>query len=230
MLSLDKVSVSIEGVRVLREVSCEIVVRKTTVLIGRNGAGKTTTLRAIMGLLALDGGTICLDASELNRMPAYTRARAGIGYAPEDRRLIPELSVEENIRLPALALKLDRTETARRLDEVYALLPELHVMRARPAGGVSGGQGKMVALGRALTVARKVLLLDEPFQGLAPALALEYARTLGELRKHRPELALLITESSPALLDRVADRTLQIERGEIFAPSTQDDKTNVHAV
>ena len=88
----------------------------------------------------------------------------------------------------------------------------------------------MVALGRALTVARKVLLLDEPFQGLAPALALEYARTLGELRKHRPELALLITESSPALLDRVADRTLQIERGEIFTPSTQDDKTNVHAV
>jgi ABC-type branched-subunit amino acid transport system ATPase component len=230
MLSLDKVSVSIEGVRVLREVSCEIVARKTTVLIGRNGAGKTTTLRAIMGLLALDGGTIRLDASELNRMPAHTRASAGIGYAPEDRRLIPELSVEENIRLPALALKLDRAETARRLDEVYVLLPELHVMRDRPAGGVSGGQGKMVALGRALTVARKVLLLDEPFQGLAPALALEYARTLGELRKHRPELALLITESSPALLDRVADRTLQIERGEIFAPSTQDDKTNVHAV
>ena len=230
MLSLDKISVSIEGVRVLREVSFEIVERKTTVLIGRNGAGKTTTLRAIMGLLALDGGTIRLDASELNRMPAYTRARAGIGYAPEDRRLIPELSVEENIRLPALALKLDRAETARRLDEVYVLLPELHAMRDRPAGGVSGGQGKMVALGRALTVARKVLLLDEPFQGLAPALALEYARTLGELRKHRPELALLITESSPALLDRVADRTLQIERGEIFTPSTQDDKTNVHAV
>jgi ABC-type branched-subunit amino acid transport system ATPase component len=230
MLSLDKVSVSIEGVRVLREVSCEIVARKTTVLIGRNGAGKTTTLRAIMGLLGLDGGTIRLDADELNRMPAHTRARAGIGYAPEDRRLIPELSVEENIRLPALALKLDRTETARRLDEVYGLLPELHVMRARPAGGVSGGQGKMVALGRALTVARKVLLLDEPFQGLAPALALEYARTLGELRRHRPELALLITESSPALLDRVADRTLQIERGEIFAPSTQDDKADVHAV
>jgi branched-chain amino acid transport system ATP-binding protein len=88
----------------------------------------------------------------------------------------------------------------------------------------------MVALGRALTVARKVLLLDEPFQGLAPALALDYARTLGELRKHRPELALLITESSPALLDRIADRTLQIERGEILLPSTKDEKANVHEV
>src|SRR5882724_1620543 len=230
MLCLDKVSVSIEGVRVLREVSCDIIERKTTVLIGRNGAGKTTTLRATMGLIALDAGSIGLDAEDLGSRPAYTRARAGIGYAPEDRRLIPELSVEENIRLPALALNLDKPEIVRRLDEIYTLLPELHVMRSRLAGGVSGGQGKMVALGRALTVARKLLLLDEPFQGLAPALALDYARSLGELRKHRPELALLITESSPALLDRVADRTLQIERGKILVPPTLDDKAHAHEV
>ncbi|MGY4629823.1 ABC transporter ATP-binding protein [Bradyrhizobium sp. USDA 4486] len=230
MLNLDKVSVSIEGVRVLRAVSCEIVAGKTTVLIGRNGAGKTTTLRAIMGLIGHDEGSIRLDADDLGRRPAHTRARAGIGYAPEDRRLISELSVEENIRLPALALKLDRAEIARRLDEIYQLLPELHVMRSRPAGGVSGGQGKMVALGRALTVARKVLLLDEPFQGLAPALALDYARTLGELRKHRPELAMLITESSPALLDRIADRTLQIERGEILTTSTKSRPSHAAAI
>ncbi|WFU74859.1 ATP-binding cassette domain-containing protein [Bradyrhizobium sp. CB2312] len=230
MLSLDGVNVSIEGVRVLRGVSCDIIERKTTVLIGRNGAGKTTTLRAIMGLLDLDSGSIRLNADDLCRMPAHHRARAGIGYAPEDRRLIPELSVEENIRLPGLALKLDRAEIARRLDEVYDLLPELHIMRARPAGGVSGGQGKMVALGRALMIARKVLLLDEPFQGLAPALALDYARTLGELRKRRPELALLITESSPALLDRIADRTLQIERGEILMTSTSNREAHVAAI
>jgi len=230
MLRLDKVSVSIEGVRVLRGVSCEIIARKTTVLIGRNGAGKTTALRAIMGLIALDEGSVRLDADDLGGRPAYTRARAGIGYAPEDRRLIPELSVEENIRLPALALKLGRGEIAHRLEEIYQLLPELQAMRSRPAGGVSGGQGKMVALGRALTVAGKVLLLDEPFQGLAPALALDYARTLGELRKHRPELAMLITESSPALLDRIADRTLQIERGEILTTSTKDNESHVAAI
>jgi branched-chain amino acid transport system ATP-binding protein len=221
MLSLDNVQVSIEGVRVLRDVSCRIEERKTTVLIGRNGAGKTTTLRAIMGLLPLDDGAIRLDDDDLVKSPAHHRAQAGIGYAPEDRRLVAELSVEENIRLPALALKLNKIETKRRLDEVYALLPQLHTMRERPGGGVSGGQGKMVALGRALMVARKVLLLDEPFQGLAPALALDYARTLGELRRHRPELALLITESSPALLDKIADRTLQIERGEILAKPTE---------
>lgn len=219
MLNLDNVDVSIEGVRVLRNVSCSIAERKTTVLIGRNGAGKTTTLRAIMGLLRLDSGTIRLDDDDLDKAPAHHRARAGIGYAPEDRRLVAEMSVEENIKLPGLALKLSSSELKHRLDEVYTLLPQLHEMRERPGGGVSGGQGKMVALGRALILARKVLLLDEPFQGLAPALALDYARTLGELRKHRPGLALLITESSPALLDKIADTTLQIERGEVLTKS-----------
>lgn len=221
MLSLDRIQVSIEGIRVLRDVSCNIIERKTTVLIGRNGAGKTTTLRAIMGLIGLDSGAIRLDREGLDKLPAYHRARVGIGYAPEDRRLVADISVEENIVLPGLALKLDKSEIKRRLDEIYSLLPQLHVMRERPGGGVSGGQGKMVALGRALLIARRVLLLDEPFQGLAPALALDYARTLGELRKHRPELALLITESSPVLLDKIADITLQIERGEIFTKSTE---------
>ena len=230
MLSVDKISVSIAGVRVLRDVSFEIAERKTTVLIGRNGAGKTTTLRAIMGLLPLDSGAVRLDDDEISGSPAYRRAHLGIGYAPEDRRLVAEMSVAENIRLPALALKLDKTETNRRLEEVYALLPDLHTMRDRPGGGVSGGQGKMVALGRALMVAQKLLLLDEPFQGLAPALALAYARTLGDLRKQRPELALLITESSPSLLKTIADRTLQIERGEILSSSQTNEKTHAVAV
>lgn len=222
MLTLKDVQVSIEGVRVLRGVTCELTERRTTVLIGRNGAGKTTTLRAIMGLLPVERGSVKLDSDNLGLKPAYYRAQAGIGYAPEDRRLVAEFSVEDNIRLPALALGLNAAETRRRLEEIYALLPQLQTMRARPGGGVSGGQGKMVALGRALMVARKVLLLDEPFQGLAPALALDYARTLGELRRHRPELAMLITESTPKLLDEIADTTLQIERGEIVSTLTKE--------
>lgn len=230
MLSVENISVSIAGVRVLRDVSFGIAERKTTVLIGRNGAGKTTTLRAIMGLLPLDSGSVRLDGNEISGAPAYRRAHLGIGYAPEDRRLVAEMSVAENVRLPALALKLDKAETSRRLDEVYALLPDLHTMRDRPGGGVSGGQGKMVALGRALMVAQKLLLLDEPFQGLAPALALAYARTLGDVRKQRPELALLITESSPSLLNTIADRTLQIERGEILSPSQTNETPHAVAV
>ncbi|WP_367187181.1 ATP-binding cassette domain-containing protein [uncultured Bosea sp.] len=145
---------------------------------------------------------------------ALAHAAQGVGYAPEDRRLVPEFSVEDNIVLPALALRLPAAERGRWLDEVYALLPQLKTMRKRP-GGVSGGQGKMVALGRALMVARTALLLDEPFQGFAPALALDYARTLGELRRSRPDLAILVTESTPALLDAIVGEALQIEHGAI---------------
>ena len=215
MLRMEDVTVAIAGVQVLRSVSLGLTSGRTTILIGRNGAGKTTTLRAIMGLLPVEAGAIHLGEQEIGTTPAYQRAAQGIGYAPEDRRLVPEFTVEDNILLPALALSLPAPERARRLDEVYALLPQLHTMRRRPGGGVSGGQGKMVALGRALMVARTALLLDEPFQGLAPALALDYARTLGELRRGRPDLAILITESTPALLDAIADETLQIERGAI---------------
>lgn len=219
MLYLKEIDVSIGSIRILRGVSFALEEKRTTVLVGRNGAGKTTTLRAIMGLLPLGGGTVHLDALNLGEISPHRRAHEGIGYAPEDRRLVADFTVEENIVLPALALCLDHAERARRLEEIYALLPQLKTMRTRPGGSVSGGQGKMVALGRALMVARKALLLDEPFQGLAPALALDYARTLGALRRHRPELSLLITESSPKLLDGIADCTLQIERGEIVSKS-----------
>ncbi len=217
MLKLRDVNVAIAGVRVLRDVSFTLRPGICTVLIGRNGAGKTTTLRAIMGLVPLTGGAITLEGEALHTQPSYARARLGVGYAPEDRRLISEFSVEENLLLPALAMKLDAAERRRRLDEVYSLLPQLAEMRKRPGGATSGGQGKMVALGRALMVAQKVVMLDEPFQGLAPALAQDYAKTLAELRKAHEGLALLITESSPNLLDSIADETLSIERGAIGA-------------
>ncbi|WP_176085373.1 ATP-binding cassette domain-containing protein [Martelella sp. HB161492] len=215
MLQVENLSVEIAGVQVLRAVKLELTAGLCTVLIGRNGAGKTTTLRAIMGLIERNSGTIRLEGREIQDMPSHDRARLGIGYAPEDRRLIGNFTVEDNILLPALAIRMQPAERKRRLEEVYAFLPELHTMRARPGGGVSGGQGKMVALGRALMVADKVLFLDEPFQGLAPALALEYADTLSRLRKERSDLALFITESTPKLLAAIADRELQIERGEM---------------
>jgi len=215
MLRMQGVNAGIAGVRVLRDVSLALTPGRTTILIGRNGAGKTTTLRAIMGLLPLQSGTVILRDETISATPAHRRAAQGLGYAPEDRRLVPEFTVEENILLPALALGLSAQERARRLDSVFELLPELRPMGKRLGGAVSGGQGKMVALGRALMVARNALLLDEPFQGLAPALALEYSRTLGALRLQRPDLAILVTESTPALLDKIADETLQIERGAI---------------
>ena len=219
MLTVSSLNVSLAGAKILRDVTFTLKPGATTVLIGRNGAGKTTLLRAIMGLTPSESGSAALDGRQLLPLPAFARAPAGIGYAPEDRRLIPEFSVEDNIILPGQALKLPQAEIKSRLEKVYAPLPELHTMRARPGNGVSGGQGKMVALGRALMVAEKLLMLDEPFQGLAPALALDYARTLSRLRETMRDLTLLITESSPNLLKSVADETLLIERGAVTLQS-----------
>jgi len=215
MLRLDQVRAGIEQHLVLRNVSFTIMPSRTTVLIGRNGAGKTTTLRSIMGLLSLDGGRILLDDLDLATVPSYQRAGLGIGYAPEDRRLITDFSVEENLLLPAIAMKLPADECKRRLAEIYELLPEVAALRKRSAGVLSGGQGKMVALGRALVAGTHYVLLDEPFQGLAPALALSYADALTRLRRSRSELGLLITESTPKLLDKIVDSVLTIERGEV---------------
>ncbi len=219
MLRLEEVRVRIQDQLVLRGVGMAIEPSRTTVLIGRNGAGKTTTLRSIMGLLPLEGGRILFDDRDLATVAPHRRAMLGIGYAPEDRRLIAEFSVEDNILLPAVALRLPAGERRRRLEETYALLPEVAELRRRPAGFLSGGQGKMVALGRALMVGTRAILLDEPFQGLAPALARSYAAALLRLRESRRDLGMLISESTPKLLEKITDTALTIERGEIM-PAT----------
>jgi branched-chain amino acid transport system ATP-binding protein len=215
MLRMRSVRVSVGGIAVLRDVSFDLAPGKTTVLIGRNGAGKTTTLRTIMGLLRIEAGSLALGEIDLTKVPSHRRAHLGIGYAPEDRRLIPAFSVEENLLLPALALSWPAEARRQRLAAVYDLLPEVATLRLRSGGQLSGGQGKMVALGRALMVGTKALLLDEPFQGLAPALALNYAATLARVRAEHGSLALLVAESSPQLLDNVVDVSLRIERGQI---------------
>ncbi|MBP0447001.1 ATP-binding cassette domain-containing protein [Roseomonas sp. SSH11] len=217
MLRLENVSVDIAGAPVLRGVSLQVPPGGRVALIGRNGAGKTTTLRALMGLLPPRGGSIKLDGMECAAVPAHRRAGLGIGYAPEERRLFGSFTVRENLLLPAQVIGLSQAELARRLEAVFDLLPELRDFAPRRAAGLSGGQGKMVALGRALMVGTRAVLLDEPFQGLAPALALRYAEALGRLRTALPDVAILITESSPELLRSLVDSTFVIERGEIAA-------------
>ncbi|MFH6782644.1 MULTISPECIES: ABC transporter ATP-binding protein [Methylobacterium] len=217
MLRLEGAAVEIAGAPVLRGVSLQVPPGGRVALIGRNGAGKTTTLRALMGLLPLQAGRLVLDGQEAGTVPAHHRARLGIGYAPEERKLFGSFTVQDNLLLPAQVLSLPKAEVSRRLDAVYTLLPELKDFAPRKAAGLSGGQGKMVALGRALMVGTRAVLLDEPFQGLAPALALRYAEALARLRAALPDVAILITESSPDLLRALVDTTIQIERGEISA-------------
>ena len=214
MLGLEGVDVAIAGVPVLRGVTFEIAAGETVALIGRNGAGKTTTLRTVMGFTELKG-RIVFDGADLGAVPAPKRAGLGIGYAPEDRRLFSAFTVAENVTMPGEVARLSEADLARRLERVHAVLPELRELGPRPAGSVSGGQGKMVALGRALMTGTRLVMLDEPFQGLAPALAQRYAEALRRLRESDPDVALLITESNPSLLEGLADRMLVIERGEV---------------
>jgi branched-chain amino acid transport system ATP-binding protein len=215
MLTFQDVVVAIQGAVVLRRVTFCIDPGRTVALVGRNGAGKTTILRTIMGLTNVVSGQIGFEGRDITGMRPHERPHLGIGYAPEDRRLFSAFSVEENIRLPADVARLPQLEIGKRLREIYTMVPELEELGPRPAGQISGGQGKIVALGRALMLGRKFILLDEPFQGLAPVIAARYGQVLRDLKSLRPDVSLLITESNPSLLEPFADHTLLVERGDL---------------
>ncbi len=213
MLKLVNVNVDIADNRILRDISCAFQQASTVGIVGRNGAGKTTLLRSIMGLCRLRTGQILLDAIDLALLPGHLRARYQVGYAPEDRIIFPSMTVEENLRLPCNALKLSRPEVDRRLAETLDVVPEIKSMLQRSGAALSGGQGKMVALGRALMVGTHLLLLDEPFQGLAPKLGSLYTEALSRLKSVRPDLCVIITESNTKLLGNIPDCIWTIERG-----------------
>ena len=215
MLKLESVQVAIEGARILRGVEMALRDGGTAALIGRNGAGKTTLLRTIMGFTRLSAGRLLFGDVDLVSIKSHERARLGIGYAPEDRRLFSTLSVEENIALPGQVMSLSASALRDRFELIYDIMPEVKELRGRKAGSVSGGQGKLVALGRALMVGTSLVLLDEPFQGVAPALAKRYATALRLLRDRQPGLGLLITESNPTLLENFAETVFTIDRGTV---------------
>jgi branched-chain amino acid transport system ATP-binding protein len=215
MIALHAVDAFIEGVQVLRRTDLALPPRSTVALIGRNGAGKTTLLRTIMGFVPVSSGRVTFDGRDITGLEPHRRPPLGIGYAPEDRRLFPTFTIEENILLPGQVCGFPAALMRDRLDLIYQVAPELKVMRDRKAASLSGGQGKMVALGRALMAGTRLVLLDEPFQGLAPALALKYAEALRALRDREREVTLLITESNPSLLRSFAETVYLIERGEV---------------
>jgi branched-chain amino acid transport system ATP-binding protein len=215
MLRVESLHVPIESVLVLRGLSVDVPDGTMTGLVGRNGAGKTTLMRAMLGHLTPSAGRIVFDGRDLAGLARHERAALGIGYMPEDRGLVPELTVEENILVPVWASR--RLAERERLDFVYAVLPELLEMRARRALLLSGGQQKLVALARALAVGKRLLLLDEPFEGVAPALSQRLAEVIGGLRGSG--VSVLLSQSDLNHARSLVDREFVIERGANLAPA-----------
>jgi len=213
VLSVENLNVSIAAVHILRGVSFELPTGSMIGLIGRNGAGKTTLMKTIMGILKPGAGSVRFDGTDLAAIPNHGRARIGIGYMPEDRRLIPDLTVEENVLLPAWAT--GAPDARERLEKVYRLVPEVKEFGPRKGSQLSGGQQKLAALARALVSGTKLLLLDEPFEGVAPALAQRLAEVVSGLKKEG--MSVMLTESDLQHSERLVDRVITIDRGAILA-------------
>jgi branched-chain amino acid transport system ATP-binding protein len=203
---------------VLRSVSLRVGLGETVCLVGRNGAGKTTTLDSAMGLLPVRSGSISFQGRDITRMPSHARARMGMGYAPEDCGIFPELTVAENLLIGRwLAIDGKRAvggDTEVVDERVAALFPEIVELTARRGLNLSGGQRKMVAIGRAMALAPSVLLLDEPFEGLAPVVVTRFIEAA--IRIKAMGISLLVAESNVTNAARVADRLYAIDRGEII--------------
>jgi branched-chain amino acid transport system ATP-binding protein len=215
LIEIDDLVVEIQSMPALRGFSMRVARGAMVSLVGRNGAGKTTLMRSIMGHLKPVRGSIRFEGADFAASPRHARAALGIGYMPEDRCLVPQLTVEENIMLPLwVTAHLDRKA---RLEFVYDVIGELAEFRHRRALLLSGGQQKLVALGRALAIGTKCLLLDEPFEGIAPALSERLSEVLASLRGK--DLTLLMSQSDMNHSRALIDVEFTIERGANLQPA-----------
>ncbi len=217
VLRVERITVAISAVTILRELSLAVESGAVVGLVGRNGAGKTTTLRTIMGLNELSAGQIKLDGARLDGMRSYARARLGIGYLPEDRRLVGALSVHDNLVVPAQASGVP--DCGARLRRILDLIPELKEWSGRKASTLSGGQQKMVALARAFLNGRKLILLDEPFEGVSTAMSRRLAQTIRDFQAAERGVAVLVAESDLKRAAMLSRRAFVIERGEVIEES-----------
>ena len=211
MLELDQVETYRGPAQILRSVSLTLGAGEAVCLVGRNGAGKTTTIDTIMGLLPSRSGRVRFKGQDVTRLAAHQRARLGIGYAPEDCGIFPDLSVEENFQITAW---LGSSAAVTADDQIFAIFPEIKAFLTRRGLHLSGGQKKMLAITRALTLKPSVLLLDEPFEGLAPVVVTRFIEAVRAIKALG--VSVLIAESHVQNAGRIADRLYAIDRGEII--------------
>lgn len=219
MIQLDQVHTYRGTAHVLRGVSLTVQAAEAVCLVGRNGAGKTTTIESIMGILPMRGGTITFQGRDITRLPAHERARLGIGYAPEDAGIFPDLTVAENFQISRQLARASREGAAASSNEdpegrIFAIFPEVRDFTQRRGLYLSGGQKKMVAIARAMALSPKILLLDEPFEGLAPVVVIRFIEAVKKIKDIG--ISVLIAESNLTTASRVADRLYAIDRGEII--------------
>lgn len=213
MLSIKDLTVDIEGSEILRAVSIDVGAGELVCLVGRNGAGKSTTFRTVMGQRSARSGSIRLAGQDIRGLRPYEIARRGIGFAPEESEVFADLTVAENINLPTWTRQTRRT-AAEREALAYRVFPQLERYRGRGGQQLSGGERKMVSIARALALDPKLLLLDEPTEGLSPTIVPSIVDGVASIR--RLGQAVLIAESNLNHVPDFADRLYVIERGEII--------------
>ncbi|WP_374561820.1 urea ABC transporter ATP-binding subunit UrtE [Ideonella sp.] len=212
MLSVDSLNQYYGGSHILRGVGFEAALGEVTVVLGRNGVGKTTLLKSLMGVVPVKSGCIKLDGVEITRATSYERARQGIGYVPQGREVFGRLTVEDNLRM-GLATKPGGTPIP---PELFELFPVLKQMLARRGGDLSGGQQQQLAIARALAAGPKLLILDEPTEGIQPSIIKDIGRVIRMLADRRT-MAIVLVEQYYDFAAELADQYLVMERGEIVA-------------
>lgn len=217
MLNVADISVAYNQSQVIRGLSFAANANETVAVMGRNGMGKTTLFKALIGLLPLRGGSISVDGKDVSHDESFRRVAKGIAYVPQGRMIFPTLSVEENIQTG-----LENAKERRIPDEIYALFPVLFDMRNRKGGNLSGGQQQQLAIARALVSDPKVLLLDEPTEGIQPSIIKDIAKALNEIRKLR-NITIIVSEQVLSFALEVADRLFVIESGQFVYEGTRAD-------
>jgi urea transport system ATP-binding protein len=220
MLTVDNVVVNYGQSEALHGVSFTAAQGETVAIMGRNGMGKTTLFKAMIGMLPLRTGQVCVNGHDVSRDESYRRVRAGIGYVPQGRMIFSHLTVEENI-----LTGMEQGKTRRIPDEIFAMFPVLFDMRRRKGGNLSGGQQQQLAIARALVSNPKVLLLDEPTEGIQPSIIKDIARALNEIRRTR-DITIVFSEQVLSFALDVADRLFVIEGGR-FVHETPRHGTDV---
>ncbi len=218
MLKVNNVNQYYGGSHILRDVSLQAALGKVTVILGRNGVGKTTLLKSLMGLVPIRSGSIELDGKPIHNATPYERARAGIGFVPQGREIFARLTVEENLRM-GLAYKSANTPIP---PELFDLFPVLKQMLARRGGDLSGGQQQQLAIARALAAQPKLLVLDEPTEGIQPSIIKDIGRVIRMLAD-RGTMAIVLVEQYYDFAQELADDYVVMERGSVLAHGKGQD-------